>query len=152
MAILISEQSEYGKEAWKWEHTTADRHPSDPSIRGMRPVSFQPYPAMLYKATQNNPWKFEEHIVGDAHEQRNLESRGFVAGGQAAAAAAYEAAQQAVAVAAAERNWQDRNMGEKARAESDAVEQASSKHLGEIPRTPITRRGRPRKVETVSTE
>lgn len=150
MAILISQDSEYGKEAWKWEHTTADRHPSDPSIRGMRPVSFQPYPAMLYRATKKNPWTFEEHVVGNEDEQRNMESRGFVAGGQQAAAEAYDRAQQQVAVAAAERNYTDRRMGEKALAERDAAEAGSSRHLGEIPETPVKRRGRPKKVETPS--
>lgn len=146
MPILISEQSQYGKEAWKWEHTTAEVHPSDSSIRGMRPVGFQPYPAMLYRCLQKNPYKFDEFVVHSADEQRNMESRGWIAGGQGEAVKAFEANQQALAIAAAERNYQDRNIGEKARAESDAAEQASSSHLGEIPRTPIKRRGRPAKL------
>ena len=142
MAILISSESEYGKEQWKWEHTTADRHPTDPAIHGMRPVGFQPYPAMMYRATQKNPWRFEEHVVHSELEQRNMESRGFFAGGQGVAADAFDKDQFGVAVAAAERNYQDRNMGEKARAESNAAEEASSTHLGEIARTPVKRHRR----------
>jgi len=142
MAILISSESEYGKELWKWEHTQAETMENHPEVRGMRPVGFQPYPAMMYKATQQNPWRFEQHVVNSELEQRNMESRGFYAGGQQVAADAFKASEQALAVAAAERNYQDRNMGEKARAESDRAEQASSVHLGEIPRTPVKKRVR----------
>ena len=50
-------------------------------------------------------------------------------------------------MAAAHRNYEDRNMSDGARAHSNAVEQASSRHLGEIPETPIRRRrGRPTKA------
>jgi hypothetical protein len=94
------------------------------------------------KQGAKNPWKFEEFVVHSADEQRNMESRGFVAGGQGEAAKAYQAAQQTLAVEAAERNHRDRNMSEKALAESNAVEQESSRHLGEIPRTPIKRHRR----------
>lgn len=45
--------------------------------------------------------------------------------------------------AAAHRNYEDRNLSEKALAESKAVEEASPVHLGEIPQTPV-RRGRPK--------
>ena len=48
---------------------------------------------------------------------------------------------------AAHRNYEDRNVSAKARAEIDSVEQASSTHLGEIPRTPIRKRGRPAKTQ-----
>ena len=44
--------------------------------------------------------------------------------------------------AAAERNWQDRNMGEKAKAEAATAEAAAPLvHLAEIPRTPVKPRG-----------
>jgi hypothetical protein len=149
MSIIIPAESHYGKELWKWEHHTGEVHPSDPTIRGMRPREFQPYPAMMVKVTQKNPWQFEEVIVHSEMEQRNLESRGFVSGGRGEAAKAFDAAQQELAVQAAHRNWDDRHAGEKARAEIERVEQASSKHLGEIPATPIKKRGRPaKKAET----
>ena len=144
MSVLQSPDSVYGKEAWKWEHHTGETHPSDPTIHGMRPREFQAFPAMLYRATQKNPWKFDEHVAMDAVDQAFQEAHGFVAGGKGAAAARYDAMQQEMAVLAAHRNYEDRNMSEAALAESNAAEQASSKHLAVIPEAP--RRGRPRKI------
>src|SRR5439155_19426109 len=48
-----------------------------------------------------------------------------------------DALQKAIGEAAAERNWQDRNMGEKAKAESANVEEEHFGHLGEIPAKPL---------------
>lgn len=146
MSMLIAPDTPYGKELWKWEHHQGEAHPSDPSIRGMRPATPQAYPSMLYKATQKNPWQFEQRVVKDDVEQRIAEGQGFVSGGPAVAAEAFDARQQDLATAAAHRNYEDRNIGERARAEVDAAEQASSTHLGEIARTPIKRRGRPSKA------
>jgi hypothetical protein len=90
--------------------------------------------------------------AADAAEATNLESLGYRQG-RTAAIAYVEGLEQAVAVAAAERNYRDRNMGEKARAESQAAEDATSQHLAEVPVTPIRRRGRQpgskNKVKTV---
>jgi hypothetical protein len=143
MSMLIAPETPYGKELWKWDHHEGETHPQDNKIRGMRPREHRDYPKMLYKATQKNPWQFESHVVESEQEQRNLESRGFVAGGQGAAAEAFDQGQQALAVAAAVRNYEDRNLSEKAKAEIDAAESASARHLGEIPATPIKKRGRP---------
>ena len=145
MSVLRSSDGVYGKEAWKWEHHQGETHPSDPTIRGMRPREFQAYPAMLYRATQKNPWRFDQHLATDANDQATQEAQGFVAGGQQAAADRYDAMQQEIAVLAANRNWNDRNMSDKAKAEVNEAEQASSRHLAEIPEKP--RRGRPRKVD-----
>ena len=150
MALLISPDTAYGKELWKWDHDRGQTHPSDPTVKGMRAPCFEPYPAMMYKATQKNPWKFDQEVAADEQAQRNLESRGFIAGGKQAAADAFDTDMQKLAVAAAERNAQDRHMSEKARAESNAAEQASAKHLGEIPATPIKKRGRKSKVVTTA--
>lgn len=146
MGLIISPDSPYGRELWKWDHPKgmfigegAQR------VEGQRARGYEPYPAMLYKVTKRlnaDQWQYEEETVHDQHEQRNLESRGFVAGGLAAACAAYEASQQELAVLAAARNYEDRNLSAKAKAERDAAEQASSSHLGAIPETPIKRRGR----------
>lgn len=146
MSLIVSPDTPYGKELWKWDHRQDETHPSDANIRGMRPASFQAYPAMLYKATQKNPWQFEEKTVADEVAERLAIGQGFVPGGKAEAAKAFDARQQDLAVSAAHRNYEDRHVSERARAESDAVEQASSVHLGEIPRTPIPRRGRKPKV------
>lgn len=155
MSMIIPADSPHGKEMWRWEHTVDQVHPTDRTIHGMSNPS--PYPAMMYKVTGKNmvgpdgrlqPWLFEKLIAADEVEQRNLESRGFVAGGPGEAANAYDGQVQAAAVAAAERNYADRGLSEQAKAESNAVEQSSSRHLGEIPRTPIRRRG-PNKPKAV---
>lgn len=146
MSMLIAPDTPFGKEMWKWEHHEGEAHPTDSSIRGMRPAHYRPYPAMLYRATQKNPWKFDELIVKDDVAERLAIGQGFVPGGKAAAAEAFDTRQQDVAMAAAHRNYEDRNVSERARAEINAAEQASSSHLGEIPETPIRRRvGRPKK-------
>lgn len=147
MAMLISGDTPYGKELWKWEHTDSETHPSDSNLRGMRPTHPQPYPAMLYRCTQQNPVRFDSQVVADEVQERLACGQGFVAGGQGEALKAFQNRQQANAVGAAERNWMDRNMSAKAKEESDAFEQAHSTHQPEIPRTPIKKRGRPSKVK-----
>ena len=121
----------YAKEMWKWEHFQDETHPRDRSIKGMRPRGYQPYPRLLYLVTGVNPEKFETFEVHDEDEQRNMESRGYSTP-LAHAVDVYKAEQQKLAVAAAERNYADRNMSERARAERDAIESESSRHLGEI--------------------
>lgn len=151
MSVLIAPDTPYGKELWKWEHTQGETHPSDPSIRGMRPATRQAYPAMLYKALQKNPWKLDSVTVKDEREQADMERQGYVGGGPQAAADAYDSHQQAMALAAAHRNYEDRNMSAAAKAESNAVEEASARHVGEIPRTPIpAHRKRGRKPKAVA--
>lgn len=144
MSVLISPDTPYGKELWRWEHRVGETHPTDPSIKGMSNPG--PYPARMYKAVEKNPWKFEAETAADEAAQRNLESRGFVAGGPQAAADAYDRLVQDAAMAAAHRNYEDRNVSERARAEINQAEQASSRHLGEIPAKPIRRRGPGRKA------
>lgn len=148
MGMLIADETPYGKELWKWNHHQGETHPTDGTVTGMRPTHFQTHPAMMYKVTQKNPWVFEQEIAETETMQQNLESRGFVAGGKGAAVAAYDEAQQNLAVMAAVRNAEDRHMSPAALAESHAAEQESSRHLGEIPRTPVKRRGRPAKIAT----
>lgn len=146
MPVITNWESTEGRIRWQWEHTTAETHPSDPMLHGMRPETPQAYPAMLYKVLKRNPLSFESHIVASETEQRNMESRGFVAGGRVAALEDYDKSQQTVAVAAAERAYHEQTMSQKAQAEAEAVDLTTIKHLGEIPVTPIKRRGRPKKV------
>ena len=138
-AALVSSDTNYGKEMWRWEHDESRSHPKDPTVRGMGAASFKPFPAMVYKITAINPVTYETFQVRDEAEQRNLQSRGFVAGGLQAAYDAYQADQQALAVAAAHRNYEDRNLSPNAKAESLAHEEQASGHVGEIPRTPAKR-------------
>ena len=75
-----------------------------------------------------------------------LESLGYRKG-QVAAIEYVKSLEQMVAVAAAERAYQDRNMSEKAKAEVEKVEASTIQHVAVIPETPIKRkRGRPPKV------
>ena len=150
MAMFVAPDTPYGKELWKWDHRENETCPTDPTIRGMRPASRREYPALMYRVTGKYPWTFEKEKAVDEAAQRNLESRGFVAGGMGNAAEAFDRLVQDAAMAAAHRNYEDRNMSEAARAHSSAVEQASSRHLGEIPETPIRRRGRRPKSEAVA--
>jgi hypothetical protein len=141
LSLLISPDSPHGKELWKFEHMQHERHPSDSTIVGMRPSTPQPYPELLYHATSKNPWVFETRLAVDEVAARLLIGQGYSAGGPAMAAEAYDARQQDLAVAAAHRNHEDRAMSPAARAESEAAEEASSRHLGEIPAKPIRPRG-----------
>lgn len=105
-----------------------------------RPYVYHPYPTMMYKAGRVNDGPVgivdREEAKSDV-ERANLEARGFVAGGQAEAIKAWEAEQQEFALMAANRNAQDRNMSEKARAEAAQYEAGASEHVTEIPTTPI---------------
>ncbi len=140
--MMIPPETGFGKEVWRWEHTTAESNPHDNSIKGMRPVEFQPYPAMMYRPLQKNPWRFDDALAHSEAEQRNLESLGYVAGGKGAAAEHFDRMQQEIAVLAAARNYEDRNMSDKAKAEIAVVEESSSTHTAEIPQTPIKPRSR----------
>jgi hypothetical protein len=99
---------------------------------------------MLYLVTGKNPWTFTTKVVTSDVEARLAEGQGFVSGGPARAADAYDARQQDLATAAAHRNHDDRGISAAARAEVDAAEQASSRHLGEIPAKPKPKRIRVR--------
>lgn len=49
MSIVISPDSRYAKELWKWDHRIDEIHP-ETGEHGMRPSTFMEYPRMLYKA------------------------------------------------------------------------------------------------------
>jgi hypothetical protein len=86
--------------------------------------------------------------VNGPEEERLLGSTWFES--PVKAVEAREAQARSIAQAAAESNWDDRNMGELAKREREALDAASETHVTEVPRTPIKRshkhRGRPRKV------
>jgi len=149
MAMLVAPETPYGKELWKWEHTDSETHPSDSTIRGMRPTHPQMYPAMLYRCTQKNPILFDRKEVADEVQERLACGQGFVAGGQLKALEAFEARQQSNAIGAAERNWMDRKMSAKAKEESNAFETAHSTHQPEIPRKPVRKYVKKQKPEAV---
>ena len=147
MGVLQNYEGPEGWERWSWEHTIAETHPSNPLVKGRRPEFPQLYPAMLYKVTNRNPLKLDCVTVGSENEERTYISQGYVAGGPACAVDEYDNGLNRLAKAAAERAFHEQRMSPQAQAEAEAVDLTTIKHLGEIPETPIKRRGRPRKVQ-----
>jgi len=142
MSIVWSQDSEYAKERRRWETTHTEFGPPG------REARFTEWPLMIYRAKRNpngGPPIIEHVIVEDEQQERNMRSRGFVRGPDHAIKE-LEASEQGVAIAAAERAAAELRMSEKARTEAAKVDEATISHLGEIPETPIKRRGRPRKV------
>lgn len=143
MPVVHAPETAYAQEMRKWEATHTQYGAPG------RPYTFQPFPTRMYRASRpkaGGPPIFDGQTANDEHEQRNLESRGFVVGGQAAALDALEKTEFAHAELHANRLYQEQRMSDKARAEADAVDQATSNHLPVIPEQPIKRRGRKPKV------
>lgn len=136
MPVVHTPESEYAKEMKRWEaHHTQYGAPG-------RPYAYQAYPTRMYKATRqpDGSRTFEGHTANDEHERRNLESRGFVVGGQQAALDALAADEKVHAELAAEMNWEQKHgrVSEKASAE---IEQARSdygeaRHMPVVPEAP----------------
>jgi hypothetical protein len=142
MAILHNPDSGYSKERRKWEALHSDVGP------GERPYVYREFPKMVFRAGRpdGGNLKIVETLIADSDlTERNLLSRGFFPSQQAALEASH-AADRAVATAAAELNADLRRVGEQARTEAEAAIRDADGHLGEIPRTPVRRPGRPRKV------
>ena len=139
--IIHNPAGAFAREMAKWEMGYS---PYGPPGRPREVVGFQEYPAMYYKVKRSatNGDIHVEHYVAaaDEVEARNLMSRGYHLGREAAETALRESEELTVPIAAAERAYQEQHMSEKARAEADRVETAAGKHLGEIPETPILRR------------
>ena len=111
-----------------------------------RPYVYQEYPRVLYKVRLVNGQPVADVTItvnSDAELDRR-EREGFVKGNPDTALAAYEAQQQAIAEAAAQAQHQANRLSATARAEYDAVDEASDEHLtGQL----VGKRGpgRPRK-------
>lgn len=121
---------------------------------GRGPYVYQPYPRMLYKAGRPTGTRVElvaSLVVHSEGEERVQRGQGWAIGPDEAVQAVHDQDHE-LAVLAANRNYNDRGMSEKAKAESNAAEVESSQHLGEIPRTPIKKRGRPVKKAAVAAE
>lgn len=125
----------------KWE---MDYSPYGPPGRPRAQHAHQEYPAMYYKVRRsysNGSFVVEHYIAADDENMaRNLESRGYVRG-RREAELAVEAQEQRDAVASAERAYSDQHMSGKAKEEIAIAEAATSKHLPEVPVTPIRKHG-----------
>jgi hypothetical protein len=165
--IVVVPGSNYAKEMAKWE-----QFPSKYGDSPGNPYAYRPFPKMVYKADlyqgkvvclapPPNPAEFsnpsdcqraEEHALRFTQkcqlivrDERELQVA-FESGYRESPAEAVECLQGRVrreADAAAERNWQDRNMGEKAKEEAKAeVARAfteEGRHAAEVPEKPIKR-------------
>lgn len=133
---------------------------------GAKPYKYEEYPKIMYKARKNPAGQTtvietRDHLFGqggaalgaadnwsrgnytkvnDADEERRHFGLGWRTT-QAEAIQLFEAEEDAVSTAAAERHFAVRTMSEKAQREVAAAEEAADgKHLGEVARTPIPKR------------
>lgn len=110
------------------------------------------YPKMLYRgeSADGGPRIAEHKIVHDSLGESVALGQGWSVT-QEGALEGVAARQLELAKAAANRAYNERWMSGKARAEAQAVDEATIAHLGEIPRTPIKKRvGRPPKAPAQS--
>jgi hypothetical protein len=137
MSIIITPDSEYGKEKVKWEaHHTQAGPPG-------RPYEFRRFPAMLYKADriEHGPLGITERVkVESEREEQNMLSRGFFRSAKEAVEGK-EAEQLEHAKLSAERSYDVvKRLGEKAREEVMRAEAVhGTEHLPAVPETPINR-------------
>lgn len=141
MSVMHSQESKYSIESRKYEaQFTQFGAPGRPHV-------YRDYPTMMYKAGRNPQGMMIEILPGtdgraeasNEAERANLESLGYVWGGAKAAVDAFERRLLDDAAIAAARNHEDLGMSDKAKAESNAAENASSDHLPAIPETPVKR-------------
>jgi hypothetical protein len=144
--IVYNPATSYAREMAKWEMGYS---PYGQPGRPREQVGFHEWPAMFYKMkrkAQNGDFIVEHYQEApDEVRAAQLESLGYRKG-QVAAIEYVKSLENEIAVAAAERAYRDRNMGEKAKAEAEAAEAGTVEHMAEVPVTPIKRRpGRPPK-------
>lgn len=144
MAMVISPDSEYGKEMAKWN----------------KPYVYVAYPKMMYKARRrpdgvvsvsepSNSAEAEafnascQRVVGDEDEKRRAAGDGWC-DTPTLALERFHGRDKFLSNAAAHRAYEDRNMGELAQAEIAVADAETSEHVAEI--VEKRKRGRPRKI------
>ncbi len=145
----VSTESGMGKELAKWN----------------KPYEFKQFPLMLYRAQRlpgSGKWVTSDptneaftlscqRVVRSEAELEAAKREGV--GWSDSPQSAIEWAlglEKEISNAAAERAYQDRNMSEKAKAESASAEGENFGHLPEIPEKPVARRGRPPKTQSAA--
>jgi hypothetical protein len=155
--IEWSAESHHAKELSKWNRPKRDG--------GMNANGYEPFPKMLYKAQQNPiSGKYEvamhrdvisldktvvllsaeqfnsscQLTVQDGQEYERARAEGW-RDSQAEAMEYHERLLDEVAQAAAYRASEDSKMGEKARAEAKAAEEATDQHVAEVKQKPTDR-------------
>jgi hypothetical protein len=154
MPIIITPESELGRELAKWEQP--DYNPKA-----------HPFPKMLYKARRRpdgipsvaetsdgvlggSPGAAEaftstcQMTVNDETEMIRAVEMGW-RHSPGEAMEHFEEKEKFLSNATAHRHHEDRNMGEAAKKEAAEADAATIEQLPEVPRKPVKRRGRPRK-------
>ena len=143
MGLQWTQESEYVKELAKHEQRPTSLVPAEMLIALGKPLSppYQEYPKALYRAKDatGGPAINGFMLARDESHERLLKGQGWSAS-QEAAIETVHAEKQLFAQLDAERQFAERRMGEKARAEARAVDDSTPAHVPEIPRTPIKRR------------
>ena len=139
-SIVMPANTPYAKEMRRHE---ADRTEFG---AGERPFVYREFPKMLYKAVRQEKGgvTYEGFQVGDADEQRNMQSRGYSATLELAHEALLKE-QTEHGKLAAERNYEIAHgrISEQAAAEVRAAEaEHGARHLPEVKAQPVKRRGR----------
>jgi hypothetical protein len=140
MGVMWSQDSEYAKERRKWETTHTEFGPPG------RAATFTEYPLMIYRAKRSatgGPPILEHHIVENELDERNMRSRGFVRGPDHAVEM-LDQQERELATAAAERAYHDKRLSAQAQAEAAAVDESTIHHIGDMPETPIHKKGWPK--------
>jgi len=159
MAIIQNPDSEYSRELEKWN--TQKRH------GGKDANGYEEFPKMVYQAKSRENGKVMcgdplaatgdalgeafsrscQMIVSDQDEMDKSFKQGWY-GTPELALIGYEDNQKSMADIAAMRHFSDQRMGETAKAEAKAVDDATHLHVPSIP-APQKKRGRPRKSVVV---
>lgn len=138
MAVIHSPDSAFAKESVKWEaHYTPMGPPG-------RPFRYQDYPMHMHKAGRPEgglgaPVIVETCEVTNEQERTAAAQKGFSEGPDAAVRH-WHAQQREFATLAAERNFHEKRMSPKARAEAETANMNAVDHLPSVPETPLRHR------------
>jgi len=146
--IVHNPASAYAREMAKWEMGYS---PYGPPGRPREVYGNQEWPKAFYKMRRsptNGDFLVDNFIACESPAQAaTLESQGYRLGREAAEAYVIEL-EQMITIATTEQTSSDRRMSDKARTEAKQADDATSAHVGEVPVTPIKRRGRPVKIQS----
>jgi hypothetical protein len=136
MAVIHSPESRYAQERSKWEtRYTHDGIPAGKPEYGTPGNPFQHFPKALYRAGRPNagPVQIVGYLIAESEADLAVKlSNGWHPSQEQAIQAVHIDEQQKARIAAA-RNYEDRNMSEKARSEASAYEAQTSEHVAEVP-------------------
>lgn len=152
MAMLITPESPLGQELAKWNkpHDVNDpknRYPKMLYMAQVRPdgrASVSEVDDAVFGGRLDSAAEFTrrcQRIVRSEAEEAEALERGWRVT-QKEALERHEAKERALADAAAHRHYEDRNMGELARAEAEAADASTVEHLPEIPEARRARKSR----------